>query len=194
MSIKQFALDYISLFLLLVLTVDALYADWTLNPIYARIQLNLFQNSHAISILAVCASAYWMAFIKKDGMAVAVFAAFGTAAIHELALDAVDLSVFQMSSGLSVGYAVYLFAFLGIGFFISRPYHKRVWLVIFLMMMIWFLVNSMLPVGTTIDPLHPFEPTPDFYNPVTNIAEVASWIAPVSLWFLPRKWFLRQAR
>ena len=189
---RRFLANYISLFLLLALTADALVADWRLDPIwnvlYARIQLNLFYNAHASSILAVCASAFWLIY-KKDGIPVAVFAAFGTASIHELTLDFVDLTVFRISSGISWAYAVYLFAFLGIGFFISKPYHKRVWLSTFALMFVWFLILTALPHGSTIDPDVPFGASKDFYNPLVNVEEVASWLVPTGLWFLPRRWF-----
>ena len=170
-------------------------ADWRpfdpiWNLLYAHIQLNLFYNSHASSVLAVCASAFWLIY-KKDGIPVAVFAAFGTASIHELTLDAVDILVFGIPNGISQVYAVYLIGFLVVGFFVSKRYHKEVWLWTAGMMLLWFLVLTQLPHYTTIDPDAPFVPSKDFYNPIANLEEVSSWLAPVSLWFLPRRWFSR---
>ena len=184
-----------SLFLLLFLTVDALDANWSFNPIwdilYARIQLNLFYNTHAISILAVCAAGWYLAFYKKDSLPVAVFAAFGTASIHELSLDAVDLAVFHIPSGISIGYGFTLFLFLGIGAFLfTGRYHKNVWAIQVVGMFAWFLILTALPHGSTIDPNVPFGASKDFYTWWVNAEEVFSWVIPLSLWFLPRRWFL----
>ena len=176
--------------MLLLLTVDALDANWLAGPLYARIQLNLFYNTHAVSILAVCLSAYWL-ILKKDGIPLAVFAAFGTASIHELMLDFVDLSVFHISSGISIVYGLYLLAFLGVGFLLTKKYHREIWLWTAGLMFVWYVVLTMLPHGSTIDPNVPFGASPDFYNPLVNIEEVASWIVPAALWFLPRRWFYR---
>lgn len=190
MRLREYALNYIALFFLLALTADALIANWTLNPLwdllYARIQMNLFYNAHASSILAICAAAFWMIH-KKDGIPVAVFSAFGTASIHEISLDIADLGVFHISSGLSLSYLVYLSAFLIMGLAIGKRYHRNILTMTFPLMMIWFLILTALPHGSTIDPDVPFGPSTDFNSPLANTEEVLSWIVPASLWFLPRK-------
>lgn len=194
MQIKALLLNYVALFFLLALTADALVADWQLTPwtiLYARIHLNLFYNAHAASILSVCVAGYYLAFVKKDGLALGVFAAFSTASIHEITLDATDLMVFHQSSGLSPTYLVYLLGFLLAGLKLARPYHRRIMFVTALMMLCWFLVLTSLPHYSTIDPNVPFGPSADFNNVIANFEEVSSWLAPVSLWFLPRRWFIR---
>ena len=184
--------------MLLVMTVDGLYADWSLNPIYdlvfARVQLNLFLNAHASSILAIVAAAYYMAFLKKDGLPVAVFAAFGTASIHELSLYSVDEIAFRSTSGVNLYYGIYLLGFLSIALMISKKYHRNVLFSTALLMFIWYfalatLTYSGFVIGSTADANVPFGKSSFFYNPVTNVAEVISWLAPTSLWFLPRRWF-----
>ena len=187
---KSFVLNYVSLFLLLVLTADALTGTWWEGPLYSRIQLPLFYNAHATSILAIVLAGWYLAFYKKDGIAVAIFAVLGTASIHELTLDAVDLAVFHISSGIDLRYGIYLFAFLGVGYFVSKRYHKEIWFWTAGLMTVWFLVLTALPHGSTIDPNVPFGASADFYTWWVNLEEVASWIVPVSLWFLPRRWFL----
>ena len=193
MKIRAFALNYASLFLLLVLTTEALAGSWWEGPLYARITLNLFYNAHALSILAIAAGAWWMVY-RKDGFPVAVFAALGTASIHELTLDFTDLAVFQISSGIDTRYAIYLFAFLAIGFFISKQYHKKIWALQFGLLLSWFLILTSLPHGSTIDPDVPFGASKDFYTWWVNLEEVGSWLAPMALWFLPRRWFWKQPR
>jgi hypothetical protein len=200
MKVREFVINYIALFILLTMTVDALDSNWNLNPIwdlfYSRIQLNLFYEAHAFSILPFCIAAFFMWKVKKDEMATAVFAALGTASIHEICLDINDEIYFRVSSGISPGYALVLLSILGIGAFIAcKRYHKNVWAATFVMMTAWFAVIGFLgyfhiySVGSTIDPNVPFGKSIWFNNPVTNVAEVVSWIAPSSLWFLPRKWF-----
>ena len=189
-QMKAFILNYFSLFALLVLTVDALDANWLAGPLYARIQLNLLYNTHALSVLAICLGAFYLAFYKKDGLAVGVFSAFGIASIHELSLDAVDFSINHIGSGIEPKYAAYLFGFLLVGFFIAKPYHKRIWIASAVMLFSWFILASFGHFGssTTLDA---FTPSKDFYNPLTNFMEVSSWIVPASLWLLPRRWFTR---
>jgi hypothetical protein len=195
---KDFALNYAALFMLLVLTADGLYADWSFNPVYdivfAKVQLNLFFNAHASSILAIVCAAYYMAFVRKDGLAVAVFAAFGTASMHELGLYVVDEVAFKTTSGANAIYAAYLLVFLVIGWVIIKRYHKRVWAATLALTLAWYFVLAGLTlsgygVGSTLSSTVPFAQSALFYNPITNLAEVVSWLAPVSLWFLPRKWF-----
>ena len=192
MNKTQFVLNYASLFMLLVLTTAALDSTWLQGPLYARIQLNLLYNTHGLSVLAICVSAFYLAFVKKDGLAVGVFASFGIASIHELSLDAVDFSINHIGSGIEPKYALYLFGFLGVGYFISKRYHREVWLWAAGMLLSWYLLASFFNIGssTTLDA---FTPSKDFYNPLTNFMEVASWLVPASLWLLPRRWFSRQA-
>lgn len=196
MKIREFALNYISLFLLLALTASSLIADWKLDPIwnilYARVQSNLFYNAHASSILAICFLGFYLAFRKKDGLPTGVFAAFSVAAIHELSLDFSDLVVFHQSSGISPMYGAYLFGFLIAGIYLGKRYHRRVFLVTTIIMVSWFLILTSLPHGTTISPDCPFCPSDDFYTWWVNLEEVGSWLLPVGLWLLPRRWFSRQ--
>lgn len=199
LGVKGFLLNYASLFGLLFLTVDALDASWWEGPILAKIQLNLFYNNHALSILGLCAAAFYMWLKRKDPLPVAVFAAFGTASIHEWLLDINDVIYFGVGSGISAGYAIVLLGLLGVGFFLSKPYHRKVWLVQGAMLMSVFLVvgylNNFTPyvIGSTIDPGVPFGASQYFNNPVTNGVEVGTWLLPASLWFLPRAWFNRLA-
>lgn len=192
MKARDFLLNYAALFFLLVLTADALVANWTLDPLfdilYTRIQMNLFYNAHPISVLAVCAAAFWMVW-KKDGLPVAVFAAFGTASTHEIALDISDLGVYHISSGLSWTYLLYLLAFLGLGLVLGKQYHRRVLGVTFIIMLAWFFILTALPHYSTIDPEVPFGASPYFYSPLANVEEVVSWLVPASLWFMPRRMF-----
>jgi len=186
--------------MLLFLTLDALYASWWDGPLYARIQLNLFYNSHALSILPLTMAGFYMWLRKHDALSTAAFAALGTASIHELALDANDLLYYHVGSGISTPYAIVLFGLLGVGLLVSKAYHRKVWFWMALMMMAWFLVvgyidtNTPFVIGSTIDPNVPFGASQYFWNPVTNFAEVISWIAPCLLWFLPRRWFNRASR
>ena len=197
---KQFILNYVSLFMLVFLTVDALDASWWQGPLLAKIQLNLFYNNHALSILAVTGSGFYLWLRKKDPLPTAAFAAFGIASIHELILDVSDVAFFGQQSGISIGYAVALFGVLGVGFFVSKRYHKEVWFAAAGIMFVWFFLTGYINlnhpfgwyIGGTIDPSVPFGASPDFNNPVANGAEVGSWLLPCSLWLLPRRWFKRE--
>lgn len=208
MKLQTFLLNYAALFLLMGLTADALIANWNFNPIwdifYARIgyqnQSLIFYNSHAASILSVCAAGFWLWLKHKDPLPVAVFAAFGTASIHEIALDAADLGFFHIPSGISWSYGSVMAAILVIGWSLNTSYHKKVWLSITVMMTLWFLIlgslnyTGLYHIGSTISATKDFAPSNDFYNPQTNFFEVVSWLAPVSLWFLPREIFTRKSR
>lgn len=136
-----------------------------------------------------------MWLVKKDDLSTAVFAALSTASIHEILLDVNDELYFRVSSGISPGYAVILVGILAVALWKSKPYHRRILLVMALLMTVWFAVvgyidtYSGLVIGSTIDPNTPFGKSPYFFNPLTNLAEIASWLAPSMLWFLPRRWF-----
>jgi hypothetical protein len=188
MEVKTFALNYLSLFILLIFTADALDSTWLQGPLFARVQLNLLYNTHGLSILGLCIGGFFLTFYKKDGLAPGVFAAFGVASIHELTLGLVD-SFKGIPTGLDPRYVLYLSVFLTIGWFVVRPYHRRVWLAAFVILFAWFCLEYFLGTGSST--LSGFQPSPDYYNPLTNLVEIATWLVPASLWFLPRQLFYR---
>lgn len=132
---------------------------------------------------------------RKDDLSTAVFAALSTASIHEILLDVNDELYFRVSSGISPGYAVILVVILAVGIWKGKTYHRRLLMAMGLLMTSWFAVIGLIDtysgfvIGSTIDPNVPFGQSPYFFNPLTNFAEIASWLVPSSMWFLPRRWF-----
>ena len=178
-------------------TINSLIADWRADIlwdiVYARVQTNWFLYAHASSFLFLCFTVYYFWLVKKEWVAVAAFAVFGSAAIHEFTLDIVDIFLFKIDSGLSLAYGVYLAAFLVIGWFIVSPYHKKIWLLtVVVMFMFYFVAGLWLHLGSTLNGYGQPDPT-FFYSPVSNAGEVLSWVIPTALWFLPRRWFSRRS-
>lgn len=176
--------------------MDALYADWNKDLFHdlfvAKIQQPLFYNNHSVSILFVCAAGYYM-IARRDYMPTAIYCALATASIHEFSLGAID-SLLGTNSGISWNYAVVLSAFILLAVGLGKTYHRKVLTTLTLIMIIWFGCVALLNyngfnIGETMSNTIAFGKGANFDNPITNFAEVISWIIPSSVWMLPRRIF-----
>jgi hypothetical protein len=177
-------------FLLVALTVNSLYATWSLNPLYdllySRVQGMIFYNSHSSSICFLCLTAFVMIAKDRGHIARWTLALFGVAAIHEFALNIFDLTVFGVSSGMAVSYAIWLGFFLLIGWFVIPVELKQRWIAIAVFMFLFYLLTFSFHVGSSNNG---FLLTSLAFNFWTDLTEVSSWIIPTSFFYLPKEWF-----
>ena len=197
MEIRKFALNYVSLFLLMTLFVDALLANWTFSPewdiLFARIQGPIFYMNHASVVVFICGIGLFRIiqsrFTEIHQWALAIFA---TAAIHELALGGADvvLGGFSFASlTLSPKYAVYLTMFLIAAIMWCKPYQRRILVYMSIGIVTFFFAQLINEYPTTVgSSIIGFEPTANFYNPSTNFWEVVNWIVPGAMWLMPKSW------
>jgi hypothetical protein len=189
MRFRNIAANYVALFLLLFLTANALVANWTLDPIwdllYARVQSSFFHNTHAISTLSICAVCFvLLAKFKFKGLPMIVVSCVATASIHELTLAVFDIALStELPQGVSLQYAIYLSAFLILAVWKGSHFQRRILGTQFFVLVLVYLLDVILKPGSTISGS---EPSPFFYNPLTNAVEVLSWVVPALLWLLPR--------
>lgn len=198
MRIKEVLLtcsDAIFLGIMVYLFYNVLQAQWTLDPLwdlfYARITGPIFQTAHASSmlfILAVAADKIAPHILKTGHPSKWMLAALSTVSMHELTLDLV-----KATGGIgfldSYRYMAYLVAFLVLSLLFCSPYQKRVLLVIGAVLLPFFILTG-LAFHLGVDVID-FNPGPYILDPTTNVVEVASWLIPSALWFLPERWFAR---
>jgi hypothetical protein len=189
MRLREAAINYVALFLLLFLTANALVANWTLNPVwdllYARVQSSFFHNTHAVSMLSVCLVAFvLLAKSKLRGMPVIIVCCIATASIHELTLAVFDIALSKsLPQTVSFQYAGYLSLFLFLAIWKGSHFQRRILGTQFFALIILYALDIVLKPGSTIVGA---QPTTLFYNPLTNAVEVFSWLIPALLWLLPQ--------
>ena len=197
MEIKAFVLNYISLFLLFTLLVDALIADWTLNPIhdvlFARISGPIFYMNHASVVVFLCSIG--LVRILQSRLTIIApwcFAIFATASIHELALGGSDIIVggFDFAGlALSPKYALYLTILLVAAIIYCKPFQRRVLVYMAIGVVSFFFTQIIWEYpGTVGSTILGFNPTANFYNPSTNFWEVVNWLVPGAMWLMPKSW------
>ena len=188
----------LTFFLLLVsLTVNSLIANWNLDPVhdffFARVEGPVFYEVHAASILSLCFVASYL-IVKGlvtnfdngiSTIALSVTSVFTTASIHEIGLAITDYFRAGVNSGISLKYAVWLSAFFLIAVALSKPYHRKIWLVQAIGLMMFYQVGFALGIQGTTSLSNPFAPSSDFNNFTDNAAEVLSWVLPASVWTIP---------
>jgi putative Ca2+/H+ antiporter (TMEM165/GDT1 family) len=136
-----------------------------------------------LSICFVCFILLYKSRLK--GMPIIVACCIATASIHELTLAVFDIALStELPQGVSIQYAIYLSLFLVIAVWKGSHFQRRILGIQFLALFCLYLLDIILKPGSTIVGS---QPSPLFYNPLTNVVEVFSWLIPALLWLLPQK-------
>lgn len=180
---------------LVVLTINCLVADWTLNPIwdifFARVRWPIFYEVHASSILSICFVGLFRIIQSRGQISQWVSSTFATASLHELILYVFDLSLlgwnYKQPIGVAWQYATWLIVFLSIAILIGSKYQKRILFFQCIFFLMWFTIDIIVKPGSSING---FFPTAQFLNPLTNVMEVMSWLIPAGFWLIPQRWIV----